>query len=356
MIKCDIITLTWNQLDIIKSFVESFLLNITLSTRLIIIDNGSTDGTKDYLLSLRDTSNCKFEIILNKENKGACKGRNQGIVLSNAPYICVVDNDVDFTKDWLNEIILIFERHKNIGIISPNSNALGTRLPKNSSLQKFAQQLGEKHKSTFIETPFCISFCMVIRRDVIKKVGGFSEEFSPIFFEDTDYSMKAQKAGYLVGTASGSYVLHQEHGSLKEMGEKQKEKFFLRSRKIFFKKWGKILRIAWIVNDYREFVANLDRIIALARNGNFVWIFTKDATRLRSAIFKRNNFIDHSGIRFIEFRNIFDLAWKILKKKKKYEPIIGRNKFIHWTFSKFGYKVLNDLDENKIEKIKKSII
>ena len=54
---------------------------------------------------------------------------------------------------------------------------------------------------------------MLIRRSLIDKVGGLSEEFMPMFFEDTDYSMKSNQAGYKVGVAKKSYVWHQEHAS-----------------------------------------------------------------------------------------------------------------------------------------------
>jgi hypothetical protein len=197
---------------------------------------------------------------------------------------------------------------------------------------------------------------MVIRREVIDKIGGFSEEFSPMFFEDTDYSMKALKAGYLIGLAKGAYVWHKEHGSSKQMGKKG-EMFFEKNRETFQKKWGKILRIAWIVNDDKELMHSLNKAISLTRNGNFISLFARNVTKFKSIILEKNNYIEPSGIKLIKYRNFFELVWKILKKKKKkkYEPIISGNKFVQRFFRSFGYKVLNDLDENKIAKIKKPL-
>jgi len=74
---CDIVVLTWNQKDVIKSFVESFLENTQSTCRLIIVANGCRDGTPEYLGSLRDTPKCSFKILVNKDNNGFVGAMNQ---------------------------------------------------------------------------------------------------------------------------------------------------------------------------------------------------------------------------------------------------------------------------------------
>ena len=348
---CDIIVLTWNQKEIIKSFVESLLRTTYLPSQLIIIDNASIDGTREYLESLRSTDQFKVKIILNNENRGFVGGMNQGLTVSSAPYVCLANNDLIFTKGWLSEIISIFEKHPKVGVLNPHSNNLGANPPKGVSLEEFAQQLKARYTGVFVEMPFCIGFCMVIKREVIEKIGGLSEEFHPMFFEDTDYSMKAKSAGYLIGVAKGSYVWHQEHASFKQW-PKEKEEVFAKSREKFTKKWGKILRVAWIVEDFKELLDNLDRGINLAREGNFVRFFVKNLHKEREAIFKESNHFEHSGIEFIKFNNLFDLVFKILKKKKRYNLIISKSRSLHWLLDKFKYPVLTDFDEEKIREIK----
>jgi GT2 family glycosyltransferase len=346
---CDVIVLTWNQLEIIKTFADSFISNTFLPSRLIIIDNNSNDGTKEYLLSLKNTPFCHFQIILNEENKGFVGGMNQGIKISQAEYVCLANNDVIFTKSWLEEIISIFEKNQRIGLINPNSNNLGAIPPKNSSLEEFAQSLRKKYKGTFVEMPFCIGFCMVIKKEVIEKVGGLSKEYFPMFFEDTDYSMKVKKEGYLIGVAKGSYVYHQEHASFKQW-PKEKEKVFLRSREVFFKKWGKILRIAFVLEKVKDLDDSLEELIDLARKGNFIWVFIRKQYINREDFFKSRDLVEHSGINFVNYNNLFDLLWKILKKKKKFSLIVMKNsnyiKIFH--FFKFIHKAeVVDIKDNK---------
>ena len=352
---CDVIVLTWNQLDTIKKFVDSFLANTFLPSRLIIIDNGSNDNTPDYLKSLESTETIEIEVILNKDNKGFVGGMNQGICVSDAPYVCLANNDLIFTPGWLKEIKSVFDKYEKVGVLNPNSNSLGCFPAQGVSLEELAESLREKHKAEFIEMPFCIGFCMVIKREVILKAGALSTEFYPMFFEDTDYSMKARSAGFFIGMAKSSYVWHDEHKSFKQW-PKKKEMTFVKSRSIFEKKWGRILRIAWIVNDINELKNNISEALSLARKGNFVWVFVRKRSIDRGIFLKENNLIEHSGINFIRFENVFDLTWKILKKskKKRYGPLISNSQYIKWFFNKAGYTVLDRFEQELIDKIKKS--
>jgi len=350
---CDIIVLTWNQKQIIKSFIDSLFKSTSLPFRLIIIDNNSKDGTREYLESIKKDN---VKIIFNKENRGFVGGMNQGIEISDAPYVCLANNDLIFTKGWLEEIIFIFENYPKVGILNPDSNSLGAKPPEDVSIEEFAETLKINNKGIFLEMPFCIGFCMCIRREVIERIGKLSEDFAPIFFEDTDYSMRAKSAGYLIGVAKGSYVWHKEHASFKQI--KEREAIFQRNRNIFIKKWGKILRIAWISTDYNELKNNLKNAIDFARQGNFIFFFFKGFKLERSRIFEEIDSFEHTGIIFLRFKNIFDLAFKIIKKKKKYDVIFGPYRIIkRLKFLRLFYKsyFVNQEDKNKVLNIYKKI-
>ena len=350
---CDIIMLTWNQLEATKVCIESYFKNTIVPTRLIIIDNASDDSTRKYLASLKDTANCKIKVIFNEENLGFVRGMNQGIEMSNAPYICLANNDLIFTKGWLKEIIDVFDKYKYLGVLNPNSNNLGIVPGKDISLESFADRLKEKNQGIFAEMPYCIGFCMVIRKQVIEKIGGLSDEFYPMFFEDTDFSLKANRAGYLIGVAKASYVVHNEHSSTGKIGNK-KEEIFCESKETFIEKWGKMLRIALVIKDEKSIDIVLREAVELARNGNFIWIFGKNFKGQPEEIFNKNDFVEHSGIKFLKYKGILDLMWKILKKKKKYDIVINSNKIFNNLLAKFGYKTLEVLDKEEISKVKMS--
>ncbi len=349
--KCDVIVLAWNKLAVTKSFVESFFAHTTVNCRLIIIDNGSTDGTAEYLALLKGNEKISVKAVINPENLGFVQGMNQGIALSNAPYVCLANNDLLFTDGWLEEIIRLFESNSAIGVLNPNSNNLGARSAENEPLGQFAQRLGEKFSGCFEEMPFCIGFCMCIRRSVIAKVGGLSEEFIPMFFEDTDYSLKAAKAGYLIGLAKGAYVWHKEHVSFK-LGEKKWKKIFSRNKEIFQKKWGKTLRITWIIENKSDLDSVLSDAVILSRAGNFVWVAVKNLQSSQETELIRKNFSAFAPIKFINFQSDWEIFWRLIVKKKRPDLVINKGRFLNAVLAICGYNVSDKYNVESIVKIK----
>jgi len=350
----DIVVLTWKQKGLTKDFVDSFLANTTIPSRLIIIDNNSADGTAEYLLSLKDTPACEFKIIINKENLGFVGGMNQGIGISDAPYVCLANNDLLFSKGWLDEILAVFESDRRIGVLNPNSNNLGEHL-NGADIESVARRLRRDSKGVFVEMPFCIGFCMFIRRETLKMAGGLSKEFYPMFFEDTDYSLKAGQAGYLIGVAKGSYVWHKEHASFTAMGDNRKE-IFERSRDTFNKKWGRALRIAWIYKDSKMLEAHLASGIALVRKGNYLWFIGPRLTQARAGIFKAAGSYEHSGIRFLSAGSRLKVIWLIMTKKKKYDRVVTDDKLLFGLLARLGYAVMRGQDHGCcIDTIKKNV-
>jgi O-antigen biosynthesis protein len=350
-IKADIIVLTWNQKSTTRDFVESFFKYTSVPSRLIIIDNGSTDGTREYLTQLKDSATIKLKVILNNENTGFVKGMNQGIEISEAPFVGLVNNDLIFSKGWLEEIISVFDNHPDIGVLNPYSNNVGAYPDAPGKINEFAQSTHEKFKNVFVEMPFCIGFCMFIRRQVIEKIGGLSSEFSPFYFEDTDYSLKAARAGYLVGLAKGAYVWHQGHASLAGLGTKNLE-YFTKSKETFRKKWGKTLRVIYQVSNSAEIESVLKDAVRFARKGHYLWFAVKGPKIEPVEIFKKLDIFEHAGIKFINYRSILGLVWRIAFKKKPFDAIVTKNGLLRWFFAKLGYNIFYAFDPEKIDLLK----
>lgn len=321
-ILCDIIVLTWNQRSIIEDYLKSFFENIDLRCRLIIVDNGSTDGTKEFLETIKGNDLVDVEVIINEKNLGAPKGKNQGLEISTAPYVCVTDNDVIFTKGWLREMIATFETNEKIGLINPMSNTVGIHPEKGECYDDVAKRLQKEYHAKFVEMPFGITFCMGIRREVLEKAGNFDEVYTPFWLEDTDYSLKAQRAGFLVGAAKGMYIYHNEHSSPVHVS-KEKEAIFKRSDAIYRKKWGKIMRVAIASDDGAINKEIIEHAVELSRNGNYVFLFSKDYDGNKEKLFANFDMIENTGVNVIKYKNSFELFYKITKKKKKYDVFIG---------------------------------
>ena len=101
MIACDIIIPVFDQLELTGRCLESIKARTGSPYRLILIDNASAGGTRDFLEGFR-ASNSNVTLIRNEENLGWVKAINQGMRLSTAPYVCIMNNDTVVRSDgWL---------------------------------------------------------------------------------------------------------------------------------------------------------------------------------------------------------------------------------------------------------------
>ncbi|MCK4462884.1 MAG: glycosyltransferase, partial [Candidatus Omnitrophica bacterium] len=115
--KCDVIIPVCNMLAYTKLCLEKLLENTLIPFDLIIIDNGSTDGTERFFSSF-NPSKVNLKYIRNEENIGPILAYNQGIKRGDSSYVCMMHNDVlIFQKGWLGKILNIMGSNKDIGIV-----------------------------------------------------------------------------------------------------------------------------------------------------------------------------------------------------------------------------------------------
>ena len=219
--KCDLLLPVWNQLDYTRECIKSLFATVDVPSRLIVIDNASTDGTAEYLRALTPPSMIKLEIITNSSNLGYGGGVNQGLKITDAPFVCILNNDTVFGAGWLSTMLEIQYRENRVGIVNPESSTFGVRPAAGQTMSQLAETLAPR-KRDWEELGNCIGFCMLVRRDVLRQIGSFDETFITAFFEDTDFCMRAKKVGFLCVKACGAYVFHHEHKSIEQIPELEK--------------------------------------------------------------------------------------------------------------------------------------
>lgn len=311
--KCDIVIPVWNQLDLTKDCIDSVSKNTRdVDYRIIIIDNASGKETRNYLESLKALLGKNLLLIRNENNLGFVRAANQGMRLSDASYVCLLNNDAVTTDGWLGEMISVAGSRPSIGLVNPSSNTLGQRPDKKVSIEEYALYI-KRQAGLWEEIGSAIGFCMLIKREVIDKIGVFDEIYGMGNFEDTDYSRRAIKEGYLCVRAQGAYVYHREGTSFGR--DRAFDENFERNRQIYEFRWGKRRWIAYILNPSDEYTLNKFNNDALntARNGFWVWSFSKNHLSLPR----------HSNIIAAEFNKNFYIKtlFKILFKKKRFSEI-----------------------------------
>jgi GT2 family glycosyltransferase len=314
---CDIVLLSWNNLELLKKCVESILKNTHTPCRLIIVDNNSKTPTKNYLKTLKSSDLISIELDFNSSNEGFSKGMNRGLIKVTAPVACILNNDTQVAPHWLSRVLTVLEKNPDIGAINPNSNIFGT--PLHPNLEIVSENL--KSNAPFKEMGLCIGFCMFVRKEVIEKIGTFDHEsYDKYFFEDSDYCKRVKQAGYKCALALQSYVYHQEHQSVKKMADR--EAIFKKNQATFYQKWGKPKRILVLLStrSHEEHTADecMKRLLPIARKDHIIQVFTASNV---SNLSSPHTQLD---IRMLESWLPFKLAALLkllIKRKKPYDLI-----------------------------------
>ncbi len=249
-----IIILTWNGLDFTRLCLTSLREKTPAEDnyRVIVVDNGSTDGTIAYLESLP-----WITLIRNDRNLGFVKGNNIGIGASDpASDLVLLNNDMIITQpDWLKQVRRLAESDPDIGIIGVRLlDGKGTFLHAGTFMPLatfWGQHIGnnEKNINQFNQTrevESVVAACMYIRRELVEKIGMLDEAFFS-YFEDTDFCLRARKAGFKVVCAGGPLLVHFENTSTK-VNKVDFSDMFKKSQRIFIGKWKKYLQDCYDVN------------------------------------------------------------------------------------------------------------
>ena len=87
--------LNYNRLQYTQQTLENIIAKTTIPHQIIVVDNGSTDGTRDYLKSMKNKTNAEeFRCIFNTHNLGIGGGRNEGLLKATGDYLMTIDDDI----------------------------------------------------------------------------------------------------------------------------------------------------------------------------------------------------------------------------------------------------------------------
>lgn len=300
MQKLSIIIPSYNTKEITKGCLKSIWKNLRetdfLETEIIVVDNGSTDGTAETLRKIKSDmvnklkiKNVELKIILNKENLGFSKANSQGLKLSIGEYILFINSDVLIRKMDFNKLLNYLDRNQQIGVLTikvvlPNGEidpACHRGFP--ALWRSFCYFLGlERIFGYFpvlnrifggyhlthlnlddiheIDSPSGAFY--LTRRELLDKVGGFDEDFF-MYGEDLDLSFRIKKLGYKIIYYPFFSIIHLKYSSglKKNNHEANKAKsHFYEAMKIFYKKHYENNNF-WLTNKLVYFLINLQKKI-----------------------------------------------------------------------------------------------
>lgn len=170
--KVSIIIPTYNGLNLLKACIESIQKNTQESYEVIVVSNGCTDGTREYVQGFRPP----FRSLIFIDPLGFPAAVNAGLEVARGEYAVLLNNDTAILGDtWLRMLMDPMTQDPKVGITGP---------------VKFWWDCGGIRRQA-------IAFwCAMIRRSLFAELGGLDEVFSPGMGEDGDFSIKAEEAGY----------------------------------------------------------------------------------------------------------------------------------------------------------------
>ncbi len=220
------IVLTWNSEETIRDCIDSIARQCgaeEIEYKIIIVDNGSSDGTVGIIESYENTP---VKLIKLGENKGTTFTRNLAIRQSTGNFICIIDSDAAFIDGRLRGILSLLHTDASIGIIAPqliessgdiqvSVRKFPSVVGKISRIPKILLKMELKEQDGYTEFPFCdntevdcaISACWFMRRDLSDEIGLLDERifYSP---EDVDYCIRTRKRGKKILYYPDVKVLH----------------------------------------------------------------------------------------------------------------------------------------------------
>jgi len=216
-----VVTITFNAVkhDILDGFFRSIREQRDHDFQLLVIDNASTDGTRDYLHAL-DLPNLR--LILNDENVGFGRACNQGIALARelgASHITFINNDVEFDPDLIGGMVRSLEE-SNAAVLSPLITPfdqpdhiwfLSGSFRKTRGMAPYHDWIWQPRSvaptNRFQRTDFVTGCCPVFRMEVFDAIPGFDDRFF-VYWEDADLSMEMKKRGFEAVTDTSLVCRH----------------------------------------------------------------------------------------------------------------------------------------------------
>ncbi len=228
-----IIILNWNGLDFTKKCLEAIERNTFYSPyEIIVVDNGSRDGSIEFLRQKKNDG--KITLIENPGNRGFAGGNNQGIDASKGDYIFLLNNDTTVNGHWLGSLVRVIEAYDKAGIVgcklvypSGKLQHAGAKIDDAG----IARQLPEGEER---EVEYVTGAALMIKREVINKIGKLDEGFNPIYFEEVDWCYRAWRAGFSVIYTPDTIIVHHEGEATQKTQTKAWNYFVMNKNRVRF--------------------------------------------------------------------------------------------------------------------------
>lgn len=246
-----IIIPTYNQREMLLRCIESIEAYTTMPYEIIVVDNGSTDGTAEELRKRRGA----LRLSVHPQNLGFARAVNTGLMLAKGTTLAILNNDVLVTEGWLDQLLHCLRKCPNAAVVGPVTNYIGGEqliqvsyppIDRSSSseeiavMQEFAARYNRPDEAKWRYTDRLVGFCMLFSRNTFEEVGYLDEGYELGNFEDDDWVVRLRLQGKRMVIAGDTFVHHYGSITMKGLGEQGFSDVNGRNRQYFIVKWAHI--------------------------------------------------------------------------------------------------------------------
>jgi len=243
--KICIVLLNWNgakdSIECIKSLKKISYTNL----EILVIDNNSEKNDKIFLTE--ELKRYNISIIYNDSNVGFSEGNNIGInkaMKEDFEFVLLLNNDTVVELDFLEPLLNIFSKYDDVGIAAPQINYYDDKnkiWSKGGNISRirgsgfaYSDDIESDKKEDDKSVSFVSGCCMLIKKDLFKKIGLFDEKFY-LYVEDTDFCYRTIQAGYKIYVSYDSKIYHKISGSTK-VNLNQLPLYYVTRNRLYFAK------------------------------------------------------------------------------------------------------------------------
>ena len=223
----DCCIVTWNSLSFLKRTLESLAASDYPSEKITvyIANNGSTDGTSEYLDALKKSSPIAIKVVDVPINTGVAVGLNLAISAGNGELIARLDDDIILPSNWLQLLVQDLRNRPFAGCVGMKTVSDDDRKALQwAHEQKYPKWFSHGDESDVGQTDYLsrvahvAGCCCLYRRDVMKACGLVDIRYSPTQWDDIDHGTVLYSAGYEILCEGRAHVIHKKTSGLDRSG------------------------------------------------------------------------------------------------------------------------------------------